>query len=131
MKVGQSPAQTASIPPSIEKRLGSSAIFYKRALTGRNDGFGLASVAYFRRVVEDNTNELVDVVTDSAEAMGMSRAGVTKIRAAKDEKIYEDKLKIAAQAMPSAMKPDGANPLQALYDLLSVGLRTRTEEQCH
>ncbi|MGC1256456.1 MAG: hypothetical protein WA867_12930, partial [Candidatus Acidiferrales bacterium] len=100
MKVGQSPAQTASIPPSIEKRLGCSAIFYKRALTSRNEGFGLAAVAYFRRVVEDKTNELVDVVADSAEAMGMSEADVTKIRAAKDEKIYEDKFKIAAQSMP-------------------------------
>ncbi len=130
MKVGQSPAQTASIPPSIEKRLGCSAIFYKRALTSRNEGFGLAAVAYFRRVVEDKTNELVDVVADSAEAMGMSEADVTKIRAAKDEKIYEDKFKIAAQSMPSAMKPDGANPLQALCDLLSVGVRTQTERQC-
>lgn len=130
MKVGQSPAQSTSIPSTIQKRLGVSAIFYRRALTCRNEGFGLGAVAYFRRVVEDQTNELVDVVADSAQAMGMSENDVANIRAAKTQKIYEDKLKIAAQAMPSAMKPDGANPLQALFDLLSVGLHTQTEEEC-
>jgi hypothetical protein len=129
-KVGQSPAHSASIPPNIEKRLGSSAVFYKRALTCRNEGFGLAAVAYFRRVVEDKTNELIDVVADSALAMAMSAEDVANIRGAKAEKVYEDKLKIAAQAMPNAMKPDGANPLQALFSLLSVGLHTQTEEEC-
>jgi hypothetical protein len=130
MKVGQSPAQSASIQPTIEKRLGDSAIFYKRGLTCRNEGFGLAAVAYFRRVVEDKTNELIDVVAESAVALGMSAEDVAKIRAAKDQKVYEDKLKIAAEAMPAVMKPDGANPLQALYELLSKGLHNQTEEEC-
>jgi hypothetical protein len=129
-KVGQFPAQSTSIPSTIEKRLGTSAIFYRRALTCRNEGFGLAAVAYFRRVVEDKTIELIDVVADSAHAMGMSDSDIAKIRSAKSEKVYEDKLKIAAQAMPSTMKPDGANPLQALFNLLSVGLHTQTEEEC-
>lgn len=130
MKVGQFPAQSAKVPPTINKRLGTSAIFYGCALTCRNEGFGLAAVAYFRRVVEDKTNELVDVVAGSAETMGMSAEDVAHIRAAKDEKRYEDKLRVAAEAIPSVMKPDGANPLQALYDLLSVGLHTQTEEEC-
>ena len=130
IKVGQFPAQSTSIPSTIEKRLGTSAIFYRRALTCRNEGYGLAAVGYFRRVVEDKRNELVDVVADSAEAMGMSEEDIAKIRAAKSQKVYEEKLKIASQAMPSTMKPDGANPLHALFELLSVGLHTQTEEEC-
>jgi hypothetical protein len=130
MKIGQFPEQSTSISSAIEKRLGASAVFYRRALTCRNEGFGLAAVAYFRRVVEDKTNELVDVVADSAQTMGMSEGDVAHIRAAKAQKRYEDKLKVAAEAIPNVMKPDGANPLQALYDLLSVGLHTQTEEEC-
>jgi hypothetical protein len=130
MKIGQFPSQSINVPASIEQRLGGSAIFYRRALTSRNQGFGLAAVAYFRRVIEDKTNELVDVVADSAESMGLSAEEVANIRAAKSEKRYEDKLKFAAQAIPSLMKPDGANPLQALYELLSGGLHTQTEEEC-
>ncbi len=113
-----------------QKRLGASADFYRKALTSRNEGYGLGAVAYFRRVVEDKTNELIDVVADAAEAHSVATTDVERIRAAKNEKAYEDKLKIAAQAIPEVLKPHGANPFQAMYDILSIGIHTQSEEQC-
>ncbi len=130
LKAGQFPQQTARVPNSVEKRLGASADFYRKALTCRNEGFGLAAVAYFRRVVEDKTNELIDVVADAAATYGISAEDVEKIRAAKKEKAYEDKLKIAAHVIPDVLKPDGANPFQAMYDILSVGIHNQSEEEC-
>jgi len=130
MKAGQFPQQSVRVPNSIEKRLGASVDFYRRALTSRNEGYGLGAVAYFRRVVEDKTNELIDVVADAAKAYSVPAADVDKIRAAKNEKTYEDKLKIAAQAIPEVLKPDGANPFQAMYDILSGGIHTQSEEEC-
>ena len=129
-KVGQFPKQLVRVPNSIEKRLGASAEFYRKALTSRNEGYGIAAVAYLRRVVEDQTSELIEVVAAAAEAYGVEATNVAKIRAAKEQKVYEDKLKIAAQAMPSVLKPDGANPLQALHDMLSRGLHNEPEEEC-
>jgi len=81
-------------------------------------------------VIEDKTNELIDVVADAARAYGISEPDIEKIRAAKNQKVYEDKLKIAAQAIPDVLKPDTANPLQALYDTLSVGIHTQSEDEC-
>jgi hypothetical protein len=130
MKAGQFPMPSVRVPKNIEKRLGASADFYKKALTSRNEGYGLGAVAYFRRVVEDKTNELVDVVADAAEAYGVPAADVEKIRAAKNEKTYEDKLKVAAHAVPEVLKPDGANPFQAMYDILSGGIHAQSEEEC-
>jgi hypothetical protein len=130
MKAGQFPMPSVRVPNSIEKRLGASADFYRKALTSRNEGYGLAAVAYLRRVVEDKTNELIDVVADAAVAHSVPAADVEKIRAAKNEKTYEEKLKIAAQAIPEVLKPDGANPFQAMYDILSGGIHTQTEEEC-
>ena len=130
MKAGQFPMQSARVPSSIEKRLGASADFYRKALTCRNEGFGLAAVAYFRRVVEDKTNELIDVVADAAEAYGVSAPEVAKIRGAKNEIRYDDKLKVAGQAIPEVLKPHGANPFQAMYDLLSIGIHTQSEDEC-
>jgi hypothetical protein len=57
IKVGQFPAPSANIPNQIEKRLGASAIFYRRALTSRNQGYGLGAVAYLRRVIENKTHD--------------------------------------------------------------------------
>jgi hypothetical protein len=130
MKVGQFPRQSIRVPNSVEKRLGASTDFYRKALTSQSEGFGLGAVAYFRRVVEDKTNELVDVVADAAAAYGVPEKIVETLRAAKNEKVFEDKLRIAAQAMPEVLKPDGANPLQALYKILSVGIHIQSEDEC-
>src|SRR5258708_31169705 len=127
VKAGQFPMQSARVPSSIEKRLDASADFYRKALTCRNEGFGLAAVAYFRRVVEDKTNELIDVVADAAEAYGVSAPEVATIRGAKNEIRYDDKLKVAGQAIPEVLKPHGANPFQAMYDLLSIGIHRQSK----
>jgi hypothetical protein len=130
MKVGQFPRQSTRVPHNVEARLGASADFYRRALTSQSEGYGLGAVAYFRRVVEDKTNELIDVVSDAAAAYGVPEKEVASIRAAKSEKVFEDKLKIASQALPEVLKPDGANPLQALHTILSIGIHTQTEAEC-
>jgi hypothetical protein len=130
MKVGQFPMQSVRVANSLAKRLGESATLYRKALTCRNEGYGLAAVAYFRRVVEDKTNELIDVVADAAEAHSVPAVEVTKIRAAKNEKTYEDKLSVAAHAIPEVLRPHGANPFQAMHDILSIGIHTKSEEEC-
>lgn len=84
-KVGQFPPHSINIPASIERRLGSSADLYRKGLVCRNQGYGVGALAYFRRVIEDKTNELIDIVADWAEARGIDNATVTKIRAAKAE----------------------------------------------
>jgi hypothetical protein len=69
-------------------------------------------------------------VADAAAAYGVPDKDVANLKAAKSEKVFEDKLKIAAQVMPEVLKPDGANPLQALHGILSVGIHTQTEDEC-
>jgi hypothetical protein len=43
---------------------------------------------------------------------------------------FDQRLQLASEAIPSALKPDAANPLAALYGLLSEGLHAQTEEEC-
>jgi hypothetical protein len=130
-KVGQFPPQAIDIPSDLEKRLGEDAFLYKNALICRNANFGLGSVAYLRRVVENKTNELIEVVAEEAESYEVASEDVAKIRAAKDERhTYDERLQLASDAIPSKLKPDGANPLGALHGLLSEGLHAKTEEQC-
>jgi len=39
-------------------------------------------------------------------------------------------VKIAAEVMPTHLRPGGANPFGDLYELLSIGLHDLTDEQC-
>ncbi len=67
-KIGQFPAQSIEIASDLEKRLGSDAALYKNALICRNTNFGIELMAYLRRVVENKTNDLIEVLAEQAES---------------------------------------------------------------
>lgn len=131
-KVGQHPPLTINIPRPLERNLGKdSATLYKRSLVNRNEGYGLGAVTYIRRVVEDKTEDLIEVVAQLAEAHNIGEDVVEKIRAAKEERTtYDKKLQIASTVIPASLIVDGVNPLAVLFDLVSTGLHDLTEEQC-
>jgi len=131
-KVGQYPALTIEIPKALEKNLGKDHTeLYKKALISRNADFGLGAVSYMRRVVEDKTEELIEVVAQLAESHGIDAQIVKQIRTAKTEKTtYDKKLKIASTVFPPSLTIDGVNPLDALFGLVSAGLHDLTEREC-
>lgn len=131
-KIGQYPPLSISLPRALEKNLGSEATqLYKKAQINRNEGYGLGAVTYIRRVVEDKTEELIEVVAQLAEAHSVGADVIKKIRAAKETRTtYDQKLQIAATVIPASLIVDGVNPLAVLYDLVSAGLHDLTEEQC-
>jgi hypothetical protein len=131
-KVGQFPPLSVNVPNALEKNLGRThTALYKKALVSRNEGFGLGAVSYIRRVVEDKTEELIEVVAQLAEAHQIDTEIIKQVRAAKTERTtYDQKLKIAATVLPKSLVIDGVNPLDVLYSLVSAGLHDLTEEQC-
>jgi translation elongation factor EF-1beta len=130
-KVAHYPRPSIKASAAISKALGESADLYRKALICRNQGFGIAALAYIRRVVEDKTNELIEVVENLAVAAGVSKADVEKIRGARvKHTTYDQKLKLASEAIPIALRPDGVNPLGLLYGLVSEGLHGKSEEEC-
>ncbi len=131
-KIGQFPPLSIDIPKSLEKSLGpEGTALYKKALINRNEGYGLGSITYIRRVVEDRTDELIEVAAQLAETHGIDPGIVAKIRAVKNERAtYEEKLRIAATVLPDSLVVDGANPLGVLYGLVSQGVHDLSEKQC-
>lgn len=131
-KIGQFPPLSVNIPKVLKKNLGEvAALLYKKSQVNRNEGYGLAAVTYIRRVVEDKTDELIEVVAQLAESHNLTSTVVEQIRTAKNERTtYDNKLKIAATVLPDSLVVDGVNPLGQLYNLVSVGVHDLTEEQC-
>ena len=81
--------------------------------------------------MEDKTEELIEVVAKLAEAHSIDAETVKKIRAASVGKnTYDRKLQLASTVMPRSLTPDGVNPLDVLYSLVSQGLHDLSEEDC-
>ena len=134
MKIGEYPPPSVALPPALSKNLGpDAAALYRKGLQCRNNGFGLAAVGYIRRVVEDKTNELIEVAAALAESHGVDAALVAKMRQAASSieyTRYEDKLQFAATVFPDSLKVGSINPLGTLYGLVSKGIHGLNEAQC-
>lgn len=129
-KIGQAPPQDTQVPPELIGRLGSTAAHYKKALICRNIGYGIGAMAYLRRVVDEKTDELIDVMADLSQTYNASNEEIQQLLDAKSESRYSQKLQVAAELIPLALRPGGINPLGQLYKYTSIGLHGKTDDEC-
>ena len=129
-KIGQVPPPEITIPAELSDRLGASAHYYKNALVCRQYSYGIAAVAYLRRVVDEQTDNLIDVMADLSRTYSVPEDEVAKLLAAKSEVQYKTKLQIASELIPDAVKPGGVNPFGQIYKHTSIALHSRTDDEC-
>jgi len=49
---------------------------------------------------------------------------------AKTRTSYKEKLEVASELIPAALRPGGVNPLGQLYQHTSIGLHGKTDDEC-
>jgi hypothetical protein len=129
-KVGQVPPAGISVPATLNERLGASAPYFKNALICRNSSFGIGALCYLRRVVDEQTDSLIEVMVDLSRTYSVPEEDIEKLLAAKTEVQFKEKLAVAAELVPVALRPGGVNPLGQLYKHTSIGLHSKTDEEC-
>ncbi len=130
LKVGQHPPLEIEPPPRLAKKLNSvDSDLYRKALTSRNNSYGLGALAYLRRVVENKMNDLLDLLRQAAQDVAAAKE-LEKIEEVKASWRFDDKIGYAARVLPRHLRPEGTNPLDALHDLASDGIHNRSEAEC-
>jgi hypothetical protein len=131
MKVGQYPPLAIEPSTELAKALGSEdAQLYKKGLINFQFSHGIGAVAYFRRVLENKINALLDLIAEAARNEKASAELVAAVEEVKNSHRVEDKIKVASQVLPAHLKPGGHNPLDKLYAPLSAGLHGESDDQC-
>jgi hypothetical protein len=131
IKVGQWPPLTIEPPKVLAKALGSDdAKLYKKALINASISHGIAALAYFRRVIENKANALLDLVEKAARAAHVNPDDLKEIEAIKANKHIDVKIKFAAKILPAHLCPGGQNPLERLWDVASAGLHHESDDEC-
>ncbi|MGP8252624.1 MAG: hypothetical protein ACLQHF_11355 [Terracidiphilus sp.] len=128
-KCGQFPEIDTVIDPDLQKSISpADIVLLKKAITSRNFNSGLASVAYLRRVVENQVEPLiVRLVEDHKEDSGELQARIKKARA---DRGFRGLLDLAGKNLPEYLKPGGINPLVPLHKLASEGVHNLPEDEC-
>jgi hypothetical protein len=131
VKVGQWPPLAIEPSPELAKALGpEDAELYKKGLIEFNFGHGIGAVAYFRRVLENKINALLDLIAEAARNENVAAEKVAEIEAVKKSHRVEDRIDIASEILPAHLKPGGHNPLDKLYAPLSAGLHGESDDDC-
>lgn len=126
-KIGEYPQKELPKSKVLSKFFKDDKQEYNKAVICLANGYGVAAFAYMRRIVENNINSLLDLIQedmDKESSLALSLAELKKTSP------MSDKIRIANNALPDYLKPDGFNPLGQIYGLLSDGVHSLTDNEC-
>lgn len=128
-KIGQFPPPSISIDENLKKMLGKHQDIFRKGLICENQGYGIGAFAYYRRIIEAIIDDLLDKIWSlySVEERKQFTSDFEKI---KNTKVAEDKIKIAKDILPPTLTHGGVNPLKTIYEVLSEGIHSKTDEEC-
>jgi len=129
-KYGQLPRGGIPRDRTLQKFLKDDRDNYEKAVICLSHEYGVAAFAYFRRIVENNINHLLDLLQEDLQSSGGDKENFTAILSLRDGSPMSEKIKIANLALPGHLQPDGLNPLGKLYQVLSEGVHNLSEEEC-
>lgn len=129
-KYGERPRKSLARDPVLQRFLKDDLDNYEKAVVCLSNGYSVAAFAYFRRVVENNINGRLDLIQEDAKSSGVDTQVTAALAELRGNPPMNKKIEIANHALPKHLNPDGLNPLQRLYQVLSEGVHTFSEEQC-
>jgi len=129
-KVGQWPPWSIDIAPDIAKSLGSDLDPFKKGLVCLGQGYGLAACAYFRRVLENRVDSILELLERYLATDPSTEKDAAEVAALRNGKVADVKLQKASALVPTSLAVAGHNPIRLLYELLSKGVHSLSEDEC-
>jgi hypothetical protein len=129
-KYGELPRSKLVRNRVLQKFLKDDLDNYEKAIVCLSHEYGVAAFAYFRRIVENNINALLDLVQEDAQSSSSDKAILDALGDLRKDAPMSEKIKIANLALPTHLKPDGLNPLGRLYQVLSEGVHSLHDAEC-
>ena len=130
MKLGEYPPFSSPISSRIQKLLSKSDLdLYRKGSRAEAQGLGIGAATYFRRIVEEQWQRLVEEIRNAAKRLGV--ADLRMYDAALEERQFSKAVDILKDKIPAKLLIlDGENPLTLLYKPLSKQLHGLTDEEC-
>ena len=129
-KFGEVPSFGPPIPARVITLLGGEREYYLKGRRSENQGLGIAAFAYYRRVVENKKDKILDEIIRVAERIGASEDILSELDSAKKETQFSKAVAVIKHGIPQDLLINGHNPLTLLHSALSEGLHAQTDEQC-
>jgi len=130
VKIGEWPPFGPRVPSRTISLIGPDRDLFLKGRRAESLGLGIGAYAYYRQVVENQKDRILDKIAKVAEQTEVPPDIVQKIRDAKQEIQFSKAIEQVKDAIPNTLYVVGQNPLLLLHKALSRGLHAGTDEEC-
>lgn len=111
-KIGEIPAFGPPVPAKAITLVGPDSELFLKGRNAENQGLGIGAFAYYRRVVENQKNRILDEIIRVAQKTRAGNDVVRQLRAAREETQFTKAIDIVKDCIPPVLLIDGHhNPL--------------------
>lgn len=128
-KIGQEPPWDISIPKELKEIYNKYSDYYKKGLICEFHNFGIGANIYYRRITEEVINVLLNDISEFIDEKNIEKYN-DALEKMKSEKIITKKIELVKDLLPPTLKSPEANPLKVIYDVLSEGIHSKSDEDC-
>lgn len=127
IKFGENPPFGPHTPARVISLVEEDRELFLKGRQSEARGLGIGAFAYYRRVVDNNWQRLLDEVIKVAKKLNLPTEVLEK---AKAEHQFKKAVKMVKDAIPQVLLVNGQNPITILYKILSVGVHELTDDRC-
>jgi hypothetical protein len=129
-KYGEDPPFGPPLPSRLLKLAEDQRDLLLKGRRCENQGLGIAAFAYYRRVVEEQKNRILDEILRVSRTLGAPEELLSELEAAKQERRFTQAIDGIKHGLPQALLTNGHNPLALLHNALSEGLHGGSDDEC-
>lgn len=130
IKVGEWPPFGPPTPARLISLIGPDRDLFLSGRRSENQGLGIGAFAYYRRVVENQKNRLLDEIIRVSRQVGAKADKIALLESAKQENQFSKAVDMVKDAIPESLLIQGHNPFTLLHKALSQGLHAESDEEC-
>ncbi len=130
IKLGELPSFGPPTPNRLLRLFGDDSVVFLKGRQCENQGLGVGAFAYYRRVVENHKNQLIQEIAKVAKRLGAEESTLALFYKAINEISFEKSIDSIKDAVPKELMIQSHNPLLLLHGALSQGLHDGTDEEC-
>ena len=129
-KVGEHPPLSLQVPTRLRKLVGTDQEKFNKGLRSEALGLGVGAFSYYRQVVEDQKDRLLDEIIKVAKLKKASPKLLSELENAKRQNQFSTAVETVKRAIPQVLLVDNHNPLTLLHKALSKGLHAGSDGEC-
>ncbi len=129
-KLGEYPPNVDSLPTKLITIFGKCKDLVIKAKYCENHGLGLGAITYYRRIVENQKNKLIDSLYKAMIQINPDPDLLVKFEKAKLETQFSTSIELIKDFIPEELYIGGHNPLKLLYKSMSIGIHNLSDEKC-